>query len=275
MMAGVALMWGSANYFISEALDGGLSASTVTLARVSIGAATLQLFPAARLPVARDAWPRIAVLGATWVALPFTLFPIAQKRIDSSLAGMLIGGLPILTAIVALVWYRQKANRRQALGLVIGLAGVICIAAPAFGHRSSTALGATLVLIAVCSYAVAVNLAVPLQQRYGAIPVVARALLVATALVLPLGLAGIGESRFTGDALASVLPMGLGASGVAFIFFSRVAGRVGAPRAAVVNYFVPLVALFLGVIVRNEDVAALALAGCALVVIGAWLAARK
>ena len=69
---------------------------------VVVGAFALALIPRARATkIDRDDLPKVLVLAAIWVAIPFTLFPIAQQWIDSAIAGMLNGAMPILTAIVA------------------------------------------------------------------------------------------------------------------------------------------------------------------------------
>lgn len=268
--AGVALLWGSANFLIAEALDD-FRPGLVTLLRVAIGFATLALVPASRHPVAREDWPRVALLGVTWIAVPFTLFPLAEQHIDSSLAGMLIGALPLFTAALAAALLRRLPPRRQVAGLLVGLGGVVVIAVPSLGRSGSTALGTVEVLVAVACYSVAVNLSVPLQQRYGPVPVLARAQRVATVLVVPLGLAHVPGSTVSAKAVASVVVLGVGASAVAFVLFGRVATRVGPTRAAIINYFVPVVAVFLGGVVRGETVERSALVGTALVVLGAWL----
>ena len=59
---------------------------------------------------------------------------------------------------------------------------------PGLGAGGNSALGIVLVIAACISYGFAVNLARPLQQRNGALPVVWRALLVALILTAPLGL---------------------------------------------------------------------------------------
>ena len=51
-------------------------------------------------------------------------------------------------------------------------------------------------------------------------------------------------------------------------------GRVGGPRGSVAIYLVPIVALVLGVALRGEDAAPVAIAGAAVVLAGAWLTSR-
>jgi drug/metabolite transporter (DMT)-like permease len=51
-------------------------------------------------------------------------------------------------------------------------------------------------------------------------------------------------------------------------------GRLGATRASATTFLIPVVALVLGVTVRGEHVAALAIAGSALCLAGAWFVRR-
>ncbi len=52
-------------------------------------------------------------------------------------------------------------------------------------------------------------------------------------------------------------------------------GRAGATRGAVAIYFLPVVALTLGVLVRRETVEWISLAGVALVLLGAYVTSRR
>jgi drug/metabolite transporter (DMT)-like permease len=142
------------------------------------------------------------------MAVPLTLFPVAQRWIDSSLAGMLNG-------------------------------------------------------------------AVPLQQRYGALPVLLPAALIALAVTVPAGVAGISGSELDGRPLAAMLPLGLLGTGWAYVAFALLLGRAGASRGAVAIYFTPVVAIILGVVVRGEHVAAVSVVGAALVIAGAWRTSRR
>jgi drug/metabolite transporter (DMT)-like permease len=127
----------------------------------------------------------------------------------------------------------------------------------------------------VVLYGLAVNLAVPLQQRYGALPVLLRAQLAALALLLPFGLWSLPGSHPQWGAALALLPLGILGTGLAFVLMSTLVGRVGGPRGAVATYFIPVVAIALGVIFLDERVAPVALLGTALVLGGAWLTSRR
>src|SRR6187455_1608349 len=63
------VIWGASFLFIAEALRS-VGPNGVTFGRILIGFATLALFPAARRPLPREAWPGTALLGLIWMAFP-------------------------------------------------------------------------------------------------------------------------------------------------------------------------------------------------------------
>ena len=73
----------------------------------------------------------------------------------------------------------------------------------------------------------------------------------------------------------AVAVIGIGASGLAFITFTTLTGRVGPTRGAALNYFVPVVAIVLGVVLRDESLAGLSVLGVALVMLGASLVSGR
>jgi drug/metabolite transporter (DMT)-like permease len=203
LLAAVAAMWGSSFLFIGFGVDH-LAPALVALLRLAFGAGTLAAVPAARRSLPRADWPAIALLGVVWMAAPFILFAVAEQSIDSSLAGMLNAAAPLFTAGVAALASRRLPGRRRAAGLMIGFAGVIAITWPSLNDAHATGVSAALVVLATMLYGVAFNLAGPLQQRHGALPVIWRAQLVALVLVAPLGVAGVPASTFAWSSVLAV-----------------------------------------------------------------------
>jgi drug/metabolite transporter (DMT)-like permease len=274
LLGAIALMWGSSFVFIEIGLEV-LRPTVVALIRIALGAAALAVFPRARRAVAREDWPRIALLSVVWMSLPLLLFPIAQQWIDSSLAGMINGAMPLFAALFYSFLLRHPPGRLQIVGLFVGFLGVVTILVPEAGGASASLVGAGLVLLATACYGLAANQAVPLQQRYGSLPVILRTQLVALATVLPFGLAGLPGSRFTWPAAASMLALSVLGTGLAFVMMAALVGRAGAARGAVAIYFIPVVATIEGALFLNESVSPVAIAGVALVLLGAWLTSRR
>jgi drug/metabolite transporter (DMT)-like permease len=269
----VAAIWGSSYLLIAIGVDH-FQPALVAFLRLSFGVAVLAMIPAARRAVPLSEWPTIAILGIVWLAVPFLLFSIAQQSIDSSLAGMLNAAAPLFVALVGALAFGQRPGLRQQLGLLVGFAGVVVISWPAIVGAHASVLGVALVLLATVCYGFAGNMASPLQVRNGALPVVFRAGLVALAVMTPLGLRSIPASTFAWSSLLAVAALGVFGTAVAFVGFTTLIGRVGAARGSVTIYFLPLVAMVLGAVVRHESIAVLSIAGTGLVLAGAYLASR-
>jgi drug/metabolite transporter (DMT)-like permease len=273
LLLGPGLIWGASFLFIAEALES-IGPYGVTFVRLGFGFLTLGLVPAARRAVPRAAWPGIAGMAVIWMALPLSLFPFAELRVSSALTGMLNGANPLFTAIVAAGLARRMPSRGVIVGLAVGMTGTVLIAWPSLGEGRSSIEGVAMILAAVVCYGFALNLARPLQQRYGALPTIWRAQALAILLTAPLGLPDLVAARWRPGPLISLLALGALGTGLAYVLLAEAAGRVGATRASATTFLIPAVALALGVALRDERVAPLAVAGAAVCVAGAWLVRR-
>jgi drug/metabolite transporter (DMT)-like permease len=274
LLATIAAMWGSSFLFIEIGLEH-FGPGVVAFGRVAVGMLTLSLLRGSHRPVERSDLPRVALLGVVWMAAPWLLFPIGQQWIDSSLAGMLNGAVPIFAAVTAAILLRRLPASRQLIGIAVGFLGVVGVLWPATRDANSTALGASLVLLAVLCYGVAVNIAVPLQQRYGALPVLLRAQMVASVLLVPAALVSLPDSEFAWSSALAVMALGFFGTCWAFVAMTTLVGRVGATRGSVAIYFLPVVAIVLGVVFEDETIAAISLVGTGLVLAGAYLTSRR
>jgi drug/metabolite transporter (DMT)-like permease len=271
----VGTIWGSSFLLMAIGLEE-FRPGLVTWLRILFGASALWLVPGARaVRIDRADRARLLLLSITWVAIPFTLFPLAQGSVNSAIAGMLNGAAPIFTAVIATILLRKPPGSRQLIGIPLGFLGVAAIALSVASQGSSQVLGVVLILVATICYGIAFNVATPLQQRYGSLPVMARILAIGAVLTAPLGLVSIPGSSFAWSALAATATVGIFGTGVAFVLMGRLVGRVGPTRASIVGYLIPVVALVLGVVFRNDVVGPFAVAGVALVIAGAYLTSRR
>ncbi len=270
----IGLIWGSSFLFIAEAL-GSLQPGLITWLRVALGAGTLWLVPGARRSIAGEDLPRVVALSVLWVAVPFTLFPLAQQHVSSAVAGMLNGGVPLVAATIGAVLLRALPGRMQVVGLALGFTGIVAISLPEFGQGSSGPAGVAMIVLADLCYGLSIVIATPLQQRYGSLPVMARMLAFATVWTAPFGVVSFGDSSFEWVALGSMAVLGVLGTGLAFVLMGSLVAHVGSTRASFATYLIPVVATILGIVIRREDVAIAAIAGVALVIVGAALASRK
>lgn len=261
------VIWGASFLFIAEGLEA-VAPNGVTFTRIAVGFLTLSLFPSARRPVARADWAGTAALGVLWLAFPLSMFPFAEQHVSSALTGMLNGATPLFVAAVASLIAHRLPERGVMAGLIVGFGGAVIMALPAMGG-SSSAFGIGLIVAALVSYGIALNIARPLQQRNGAIPVVWRALGVAVILTAPLGVPEVLKGAWTLRPALALLCLGAGGTAIATILAATAAGRMGATTASATAFLIPVVALVLGVVVRHEQVGVVSLIGAAICLSGA------
>ena len=273
LLVGPAVIWGSSFYFIDIGLRA-FAPTVVTGLRVLFGFVALAIIPAARVKVDRADLGRIALLGFTWMAFPLSMFSIAEQWISSSVAGMLNAAMPLFTTVVATVMLRRAPGHKQLVGLGLGFIGVVLISLPTLGDGSSSIVGVVLVVTAVASYGLSINLAVPIQQKYGSLPMFWRMQAFALVMLAPFALAGVPSSDFAWGPLAACVTLGALGTGLAFVMAGNLAGRVGGPRASITTYLVAPWSILMGVFLLNETLAPLALVGTPVVLAGAWLTSR-
>ena len=266
-------IWGSSFLFMDVALESE-HPGLITWLRPTLGLFALIWFPSSRRPIeSADRWS-IVLLAITWVAFPFTMFPLAQQWIDSSITGMLNGVMPIMTLIIGTLGFGVLIKKVQILGIFVGIVGISFIGLPTVSGGGTNALGVLFVVLAVTSYGVGVNIAGPLQRKYGSLAVLSKVLIVASVLTMPFGVYGITESAWSMKAFGANLAVGLGGTGIAYAAATTLIGRVGAVRASIVTYLIPVVAALLGVFVLDEKLSFWELFGVAILIGGAWLTTR-
>lgn len=269
----IGLIWGSAFLWIALGVDH-LAPGIVAFGRVALGAVALAAFPAARRRIERADWPRIAVVALAGNAGPALLFAMAETELDSAVAGMITSGTPIMALIIASILLRRLPGRSQTIGIGLGFVGIVMMTVPSLSGVNAAPFAVGLVVLATFGYALNSNLLVPLQQRYGGPAVVLWALVISSFMLAPLAFFGIDNSEFTMSAVVAVVVLGVVGTGIVRAMATTLAGRVGGPRMTTTTYLIPVVAIVLGVVFRNEVVQPVAIAGVGLVLLGAFYATR-
>jgi len=273
LMLTIAAIWGSAFLWIAIAVDH-LAPGVVAFVRVVLGAAALALFPRARKAIDRADWGRVITVAIIGNATPALLFAIAETELDSAVAGMLTSAAPLFSLLIAGFMMKALPGRAQAVGISLGFAGIVLMTVPSLRGAEAAPMGVALVLLAVVCYGINGNLIVPLQQRYGGPALTLWALTVSSVALLPFGLAGLADSDFRWSSVLAVLILGVVGTGIARSLAATLAGRVGAPRMSTTTYLLPIIAMVLGAVFRDEIIHPAAIGGVAVVLAGAWIATR-
>jgi len=277
-LAVLAGIWGTSFLFIKVALEG-MSATQVVLGRLLAGAAVLLLILAVRrqpLPRNRRTWGHLALMGLIANIVPFYLFAWGEQRASSSLAGIYNATTPLLTLLVALaVLPEERRNTARLVGLLLGFLGVLTVLGPWRGLGAASVSGQLAFLGAAVCYGVGFVYTRRYLSGSGYSPLVlASAQLVCSAVtMLALSpLIATGPVHLDARVLASVLALGAAGTGLAYLLYYRLIAELGATTASTVTYYIPLVAVTLGVLALGERVRWNDFVGAAVVVLGVAVA---
>lgn len=299
----LAFMWGSSFMFIKIALETGMGPLTVVTYRLLIGAAVLLVLlrlTGARLPSDPRTVATIAAVGLINIVIPFTLIHWSEQYIDSALASILNGLVPLFAIVIAAIaLHDEPITVNRLVGLLIGFAGAVVLlsrdlgAGPAADSTMSL-LGQLAVVAASASYALSAvtmrklfsgkNLVDdpvrgprPLNPIEIALPqvVLGAAIVVTLAGILEWGQPG--APVLPPDLLAwfSVAWLGLFGSALAYVLYFRLLTAWGATRSTLVTYAMPVVGLILGVVILRETIDLRVLIGLALIIGGIALVSSK
>jgi drug/metabolite transporter (DMT)-like permease len=273
-------MWGSSYLFIRFGVEEGLTPLTLVALRLGIGLALLVVVVAlAREPLPRN--PRIyghlVVMSVINIVLPFFLITSAERTVESSLASVINGTVPLFAIVIAaFVLQDEPITVNRLAGLVIGFAGVILLTGGTIGAGGD--LPGVLALVAsAASYGAGAVYA--RRNIRGLRPMIPALFQVGFAFVISGTLALAFEHPWTepltAKALFSVAWLGILGSGLAYLVMFRLLGRWGATRTAMVAYLLPVFGIGLGVLVAHETVGLPVIAGTLLIVAGVALASSS
>jgi drug/metabolite transporter (DMT)-like permease len=270
----MSLIWGIPYLFIRIAVEE-LSPATLVFARTAIGALVLLPIALARTdfrPVLQR-WRWVVAFAVFEMGVPWVLLGSAEQHITSSLAGLLVAGVPLVATVIAVATGgRDRVGPTGLLGLLIGLAGVAAIVGVNLGTSSTTSfLEMTVVVI---GYAVGPAILARRLAGVSTVAVMALSLSLCAVAYAPVAFIQRPTVLPSVDTLGAVVVLGLVCTAAAFLLFWALIDETGPVRATVITYFNPAVATLLGVVVLNESFTAAMGVGFGLVILGSILATR-
>jgi len=271
------LVWGCSFIFIELGLVF-LSPFGVTFVRCALGAITLLIFAKARkvgLPKGKSIWKKLWVVAMLLNVVPGVLFAFAQQYITSALAGIINATTPLMTLIFMLLIFREeKIKREQVYGLLIGALGVMTVMGVWKELGDNQLIGVIALLIAVscygASYPYSTRNVIPLRLKPEALAT--GQLLMATITLLPLFIFdGFSSDNYETKSIIAMLCLGIFGSGFAYIWNFSVTAAAGSAIGSTVTYITPVVAVIVGWLYLNEEIAWHEPVGALVVIIGALL----
>lgn len=267
-------MWGGSFLFIKVIVEE-TSPFTLVAGRLTLGALPVVALALARRPAAaRPAGlvAKAAVIAALGNALPFVLISWGEQRIDSGVAAVLNGTMPLWTALItAAVLPRERLSLAATLGLATGFGGVVVLTGGGIAHLTDGGtLGNLAVVAAAALYAVSLVFTRATLSQEDPLLVAALQLSLGAAMMWPLAFAvsgGAPDLAVSGRAWASWLALGVLGTGIANVGYLWLVNEVGVITSTV-TYIPPVVGLALGAALLDEPVGLSSVAGAALILAG-------
>ena len=252
----LAILW-SGSFTLTKVAVATVPPATLVAARLVVGAAILWLYLrmiGGRLPPWGRAWGLYALLAISGNVLPFILISWAQTRVDSGLAAILIGTMPLITLVIAVLsGVEGRIRALQIAGVGLGFLGVVVLFGPRIGDGAGGAVLAQLALIGGAT-GYAINVVLARRVVTDLVAVTTAVILLAAVMAIPISLIVEHPWQVTPDAAAVVSTLALGALGTALgtIIFFQLVRRVGATRTSMINYLIPGMGVLWGMMFLGE-----------------------
>ncbi|MCM0605882.1 MAG: DMT family transporter [Xanthomonadaceae bacterium] len=266
----LSVIWGGSFIFQRIAVpDVGVFA--VASSRVAIGAVILWIYTTStrkQLHWSKN-WKHYAVVGICNLAAPMFLFSYGAKFLPSAYLAILNATVPFWTAILGAAIYRERITSRALFGIGLGILGVIWMTR-AGGLEFS--LGTTLAFLgcsfAALSYGFTANYVKCFASTVPTLNLTTGGMLIATAILLPLGLANLPNHLPTLKTTLSLLTLSIVCTAIAFLIFYNLVQKIGMNRAVLVTFLVPVFGMSFGVIFLGEMIQPAMIMGATLIFIG-------
>ena len=275
LFVAMCVIWGIPYLFIRIAVSE-LPPVVLVFARTAVGALVLMPIALARgqvrplLPL----WIPLVAFAAIEIGMPWLMLSSAEQHISSSLAGLLISAVPLVTWLAAVIFGRkEQIGPLNLAGLLLGLAGVAAIVG--FDVRASDAIAFVEMALVVVGYSVAPVILSRYLMGLPPVGVTAAALALCAVAYAPAAVLQWPASAPSLAVILSVVVLAVICTALAFLLFFALIAEIGPVRATVITYVNPAVAAVLGIVALGESFTLGMAVGFVLVLAGSLLATRR
>lgn len=208
-----------------------------------------------------------SIVGLFNSALPFILFAIAAKPLDSAVLAILDGTVPMFEIIISIFILKRSAEKGAIIGVIFGIIGIVFTS---FGDGISLAnlreniLFIIMILFATASYAIA-SLYINAKCKH------IKSMDLACGSVFCAGLLLFPSVFFTDFSLIdakigfSLLGLGLLCTGIAYVFYFKLTAEESPRFAVSVVLLIPVFGTLIGVLFMDEHLSTNKIIGCLMI----------
>lgn len=227
--------------------------------------------------LSKENWLPLLLTGLSGNIGPSYFFAKAQTQISSSIAGMLNAMLPMLTLLLAILFFKSQTNKKVLGGILLGFAGTLVLTFSGESHGASYFWGVFYVFMAILSVAISINIvSFSLPKLNGTeiaslaflfVGPMAAVFLLFTDLNTPLA-----SLSFTKSAFMLLLLAILTFAGV--IIYNQLIKKSSYVFAASIAYIIPIVAILWGIIIGGDQLSIAQISSILIILVGVHLTHR-
>ena len=261
LLVSLATIWGVNFLFIKLAIAE-VGPVTNVWGRLVMAALLLYIFmrfSGNRLILTRTYIIFYIAIGSLGSAIPFFLISSAEQTIDAGLAGVLMSPMPLLTlALSAIILRNEKINFLKVLSFFIAAFGLVVL----FGFENLSQLGGNnreeftaqlIVLLAAICYGVN-SIVSKLVPKINFISLATGTTIASAILITPFAI--IAEpfwlENFGTQSIIAITFQGILGTALANLMFFKIIELKGPVFLSLINFQIPLIAYFSGVIFLGE-----------------------
>ncbi|WP_238920442.1 DMT family transporter [Achromobacter xylosoxidans] len=270
----LAAVWGGSFLFMRLAVA---DFGPVALIELRVGLAALFLLPIAlwrgRLPLIRQHWKSLLVVGTLNAAAPFLLYAYAAQSLGAGFLSVANAVTPVWGAVVGWLWFKDKLPWMRSLGLLIGLVGIIVLVWDKLHFQAGGTGPAVLAAIsAPVFYGIAANWTKRFLSGVDALANATGSMIGASLVLLPLAIYAWPATPASLAAWSATVLLAIVCTGAAYIVFFRLIANVGPTGAVSVTFLVPIFGVIWGAWFLDEAITPPIGARAVIILIGTALA---
>lgn len=269
------LIWGIPYLLIKIGVEY-LSTPMVVFGRLFIGAAILLPIALAtrQVRLLRGHWRWVVAFAVVEMTFTWWALTWAEERISSSLAGLFIATVPIVTALIARrAGLDDRLTGTRLIGMAVGFAGVAALVGLDVSGTDLLAIAA--LVVTVVGYAVGPIIVDKRLSDVPALAVIAVSLTINAVIYAPFAWLTRPTEPVPASAWWAVAALGAVCTALAFLIFFALIAEVGPSRTTLITYVNPAVAVVLGIAILGEPITLGIALGFPLVLLGSYLATRR
>lgn len=274
------LFWGMSYLWTDQLISLGIPVFYFVFVRILLAGIVMFMFNAAIskvVTIRRRDLPKFLMLSFCEPLIYFICETYGLKETGSpTLSAMIIATIPIFSIGAGIIFFKEKINKINIIGIVLSLTGIVMVAMAKGAVGENFILGIILLLIAVISEVGHASLTKSLAGTYSSQTIVMYQFLIGSVYLLPFfiwkGLDGFEPSiHLSADVWAPILCLAILCSSLSFTLWVSTIKTLGVAKSSIFSALIPVVSALIAWFIGREVLSARQWAGIAISAVGVVL----